>query len=324
MRVESIYTWLLICLLTPAAALGTPRPDPLEAVTSAAARPPRLCSSPRFFAREIRPVQPRSSVGIFTAHIWGSDIEGVRQRQWTTGITAELALGRFGGFFEVPVVWDSAETEGVYGEGSASELGVGDLRFGLDMVLRSFRWGGMNWQVGMGLQVAAPTSEDRQIEPDTPYLAVPPVEVGSARWTLSHGPALAVSRPQWGLSAQLNAGLSVQVQSGGLPWHRNPHLFGDVDLALIYEPLGWLAPMLLWGFQFELYGAPELRQLIFVSPGLRLKPHPRVSVDLGLRIPIREESRAEHRLSMGVVVSLELGSFFSAPQNKSAPAGGNR
>ena len=259
-------------------------------------------------------MQPRSSVSVFAAHTWGSELEGVRQRQWSTGVTAELALGRFGGFFEVPVVWDSAVTEGVYGAGQASVVGVGDLRFGFDAVLRSFRWRGMSWQLGLGVQVATPTSEDRQGEPDTPYLAAPPVVMGSARWTLSHGPALAVSWPRRGLSAQLNAGLSVQVQTGALPWHRNPHLFGDASLAVIYQPLWWLAPMLLWDLQFELYGAPELRQLIFVSPALRVKPHPQVSVDLGLRIPIREETRMEHRLSVGIVISLELDGYFSGQQ----------
>lgn len=256
-------------------------------------------------------MQPRTSAGVFVAHLWGSELYGVRQREWIAGISVELALGRVGAFLELPMVWDSLETEGVYGPGGASAAGAGDLRFGVDVLLHTFRWQGFWWYLGTGIHVAAPTSEARQVEPDTPYLAAPPVELGSGRWTVSLGPALAVTRPSWGLSAQLNSGLTAQVRSSGHSWHRNPQLFADVALSVIYQPLWWLAPMMLWDIQLELYGEPELRQLVFFSPALRVKPHRSVSVDLGLRIPIREETTRQQRLSLGINVSVELGDLLA-------------
>lgn len=292
----------LALLTSPVAA------EPLS--SHLAERPPRLPSSPRFFARETRPAQPRSSVGLFASHLWGSDVQGVRQREWITGLTVELAVGRFGGFFEVPMVWDYAEAEGVYGHGAASEIGVGDVRFGLDALLFSFSLRETRWQIGVGVQVSAPTTEARQVEPEVPYLPTLPVIVGSARWVVSHGPSLAVTWP-WGLTAQVNTGLSMQAQTGELSWHRDPRWFAEGSLSAVYRPLWWLAPMLQLDLQLELYGAPELRQLIFISPGLRLRPHRRLTVDLGLRIPIREETWREHRLSVGVVIALDMTDFFS-------------
>ena len=256
-------------------------------------------------------------MGLFASHIWGSSLEGVRQRQWLTGLAVELAVGRFGGFFEVPVVWDHVEAEGVYGMGAARDSGVGDLRFGLDALLFAFNLAGTRWQIGVGVQVSAPTSEARTVAPDVPYLPVPPVMVGSGRWVVSHGPSLAVTWP-WGLTAQVNTGLSMQAQTGELAWHRDPRWFADASLSAVYRPLWWLAPMLQLDLQFELYGAPELRQLIFISPGLRLQPHQRLSVDLGLRIPIREETWQEHRLSVGVVVSLDFASFLAGAEGRGA------
>lgn len=204
------------------------------------------------------------------------------------------------------MVWDEASTEGVYGHGAASASGVGDVRFGLDIKLCSFWWKGMWWHVGTGIQVAAPTSGVRRVEPDTPYLAVPTVELGPARWTVSHGPALAVARPQWDLSAQLNADVTAQVWADGQSWHNNPRLFGSVALSVVHQSLWWLAPMLTWDFRFEMHGEPRLRQLVFVSPAVRVQPHRRVALDLGLRIPLGEEAQNEQELSVAVVVTVGL------------------
>ena len=275
-----------------------------------------LAASPRYLARQLRPVQPRTSAGVFLAHTWGSTRQGVKQRQWSAGVSAELAFWRLGAFLEVPMVWEEASTEGVYGPGEASASGIGDVRFGMDMELTSFQWKGLWWHVGAGVQVAAPTSGARQVEPDTPYLAVPSVELGPARWTVTHGPALAVAHPRWNLAAQLNADVTAQVWAGGQRWQRDPHLFASAALSLSWEPWWWLAPMLLWDFRFELYGEPRLRQLVFVSPAVRVRPHRRVSVDVGLRIPLGEEATDQQALSVGVAVTVGLESSAKQKQGE--------
>ena len=302
--------------LRVALALACLLSSPLTASAGPGPRPPRLGVSPRHFARDVRPIQPRTSAGLTMAHIWGGTRRGVQLQQLAMALSGELAYkDRIGAFVELPLLWEAATTEGVLGPGSAAAVGLGDLRFGVDWAVHSFAALGWRWQVGLGVQASAPTSGLRRLEPDTPVVAVPPVELGPSRWTASLGPSLALSTP-WGLGAQLNADALLNAHVEGERWLRDPRLFGAVAATISYRLNHYLEPLLMWDFIFELYGQLQLRQLIFVSPALRVRPHARVAVDLGLRIPVRQESRIEQHVAVGLTVSFDLGNKEQKTENR--------
>jgi hypothetical protein len=266
-------------------------------------RPPRLPSSPRAFGRVVRPVQPRTSLALETGHLWGRTGQGVEEQQLSFGLVAELGWGGLGAFLEAPVVFDTVTSEGVYGEGTASSRGAGDLRFGLDGLVLALRRWGWAWELGVGCQATAPTSGGRWVQPDAPHLPAPHHQLGPPGWTVAVGTGLA-ARPNPRAILQLNADLLGHVRDA-----RDGYwLFGAVSLAAGWRPLSWLAPLLLLDCQLEMVGRQSaLRQLVFAVPALRLHPTSRIAVDLGVRLPLRRETWEEHRLSIGATISYGLG-----------------
>jgi len=288
--------------------LAVPALLPYEAAAAPGAeRPARLMGGARYFARSVRPVEPRSSLGLQAGHVWGNRAPGVEREQWRWSLLLEGALGRAGVGVEIPVVLDRAIADGVYGEGSGSVLGVGDIRLAADVRILRFSLGAAPVAWGAGIQVSLPTGKARLVEPDNPVLSAPDVSFGPARWTLSGGTALALG-PVAGFSMQLNGDLiGILRDAVDRPLIKEDWLFGAVALNLAYAGLPWLVPMVQVDAQFEIIGINPLRQLFFVGPALRVRPHPRVRVDVGVRIPVGAEAEKEHRLSVGVVLAVGLG-----------------
>jgi len=271
-------------------------------------RPPRLQASPRHFGRALRPEQPRTSVALQLEKVWGGVRQGVEPEQLATGVLVELGLGRWGAFVDATVVFQSARTEGVYGAGAASTRGAGDLRFGADAHLLSWVLWGHFCHLGLGLQVSAPTAGERWLQPDTPILAPPRFQLGPARWTVSAGPAVAAGLGA-GFALQLNADLIGRVLRDRQDTiHENDELFGALALLLAQQPVPWLTALVVLDVQLELLGRQHaLRQLLFVAPALRVRPTPRIALDLGIRLPLRQEARDEQRFSLGFTVEIGLG-----------------
>ena len=271
-------------------------------------RPPRLPASPRHFGRDVRPEQPRTSVALQLAKVWGGVQQGVEPEQLATGVLVELGLGRWGAFVDATVVFQSARTEGVYGPGEASTRGAGDLRFGGDAHVLSWTPWGRPCHLGLGLQVSAPTAGERWLQPETPILPAPRFQLGPARWTVSAGPVIAAD-PGAGFALQLNADLIGRVlRDREDAVHENDELFGAFALMLAQRPVSWLAAMIVLDVQLELLGRQHaLRQLLFVEPALRVRPTPRIAIDLGVRLPLRQETRDEQRFSLGFTVAIGLG-----------------
>lgn len=271
-------------------------------------RPPRLQASPRHFGRALRPEQPRTSVALQLAKVWGGVQQGVEPEQLATGVLVELGLGRWGAFIDATLVFPSARTEGVYGPGEASTRGAGDLRFGADAHLLTRAVWGRSCHLGLGLQVSAPTAGERWLQPETPILAAPRFQLGPARWTVSGGPAVAAD-PGAGFALQLNADLVGRVlRDRDDAIHDNDELFGALALMLAQRPVAWLTAMVVLDAQLELAGRQHaLRQLLFVEPALRVRPTPRIALDLGVRLPLRQETRDEQRFSLGFTLEVGLG-----------------
>jgi len=291
MRLVTLLAGSWLALSSPSAAADTPP------------RPPRLPSSPRAFGRVVRPVQPRTSLALESGHLWGRTGQGVEEQQLSFGLVAELGWGRLGAFLEAPVVFDTVSGEGVYGWGTASTRGAGDLRFGLDGLVLAFRRWGWTWEVGAGCQATAPTSGRRWVQPDAPYLPAALHELGPPRWTVAVGAGLA-ARPNRSTILQLNADLLSHLRDAPDGYW----LFGALSLTAGWRPLSWLVPLLLLDCQLEMVGRTSaLRQLVFAVPALRLHPTSRVAVEVGVRLPLRRETWEEHRLSIGATISLGLG-----------------
>lgn len=272
-------------------------------------RPPRLPSSPRHFARTMRPVQPRTSVALQVGQLLGGTQQGVDPEQSTLGLIAELAAGRFGMFVDAALVRRAVRTEGVYGFGrSEGPQELADLRFGADARLLCRTVHGTPWALGLGLQGSAPTGGERSLQPATPLLPAPTHRFGPAAWSVGGGPRLA-GEPGLDLALQLDLDLVGYLRDArDQPWlHRN-WLFGAVALLVAYQRWVAVTPMLALDLQLEMYGRqPALRQLLFAAPALRLRPLPRLAVDLGLRVPLTPEAANEQRLSYGVTVEVGLG-----------------
>lgn len=275
----------------------------------AAQPPPRLPASPRYFGRAIQSVTPESAVTLQTGHVWGARVDGVAQEQLTVAVEGEVAWHGIGVFLTAPLQLDIARTEGVYGPGQASVAGAGDLRFGLDLRLRQWERWGARWILGAGARSSAPTGGARVVYPDSPHLGAPRHVFGPAKWTASAGAALAVELQEL-LTVQLNLdsiGHFRDVRAH--PFEPKHWLFGAVAVAAAYQLLPWLVALLQVDLQLELYGHGQLRQLLFVGPALRFLAGHGLGVDVGLRAPIRQESSAEHRFSVGASLRLALPSL---------------
>jgi hypothetical protein len=244
-------------------------------------------------------------VALGLGQVWGGITDGVEQEQLSIAVEAEVAWRRFGLFLNAPLVVDTAYTTGIYGDGAASVIGAGDLGFGIDVLIGSWRGLGIPWSVGAGTQLTAPTGGSRRVEPETPLLAAPFHEFGPSKWTASLGAGL-VTRPAPNLHLQLNADLVAHLRDDrDTPGQATHWLFGALALSCAADWLDWLVPMVGVDLQLELRGRTHaLRQLIFISPALRLRPRPWLTVDLGLRAPVRQETRDEHRLSLGLTVGI--------------------
>jgi hypothetical protein len=169
---------------------------------------------------------------------------------------------------------------------------------------------GASWTLGAGSQISAPTGGARPVRPATPHLPAPRHVFGPAKWTASAGGALAVE-PTAALTVQLNVDVIGHLRDvRDHPILKKHWLFGAASACGAYRLLGWLVPLLQIDLQLELVGESELRQLLFVCPALRITPWSRISVDVGLRVPVREETREEHRLSMGVNLGLTVDEVF--------------
>lgn len=305
-RLRSLLWFLLVAAPVSAAYQGAPTAAPI-APRPSSERPPRIPSSPRYFGRVVRPVQPRTSATLSIGHVQGGRRDGVEPEQWSVSVTAEAAYRWVGAFLELPLVADSVSTEGVYGEGSASVTGAGDLRFGLDARLRSWRGLAALWTVGVGAQATAPTGSARVVTPAAPHVPAPDHRFGPAEWTTSGGAGLAVALPRIGLDLQLNADLLAHLWDDDRTGALVGQLFGALALVGSYRLFPWLIPMLQIDLQLELYGEQKLRQLVLLCPALRFRPLPRIAIDLGARLPVRRETRDEHRLSVGLSISVGLG-----------------
>lgn len=270
-------------------------------------RPPRLPSSPRTFGRVLRSLQPRTSAALKAGHVWGSRVDGVDERQWCFAAEVEAAWYAVGMFFEAPLVADTARTEGVYGSAEASARGAGDLRFGGDWAIASWEILDHFLILGAGTQITAPTGHARRVQPPTPHVRAPSHSFGPATWTTSVGAGLAVVGSGH-YSLQLNGDLVAHLRDApGSPVTATHWIFGGLALGGALRVLPWLVALLHWDLQLELHGQNELRQLVFAIPALRIEPVDRIALDLGLRLPVRQETRNEHRLSFGLVLSLGLG-----------------
>lgn len=267
-------------------------------------RPPLLPASPRHLARAQRPVEPRSAVVVSASHLWGGEQQGVTEAQTTAALLLELAWWRLGAFLEAPLVIDAARTQGVYGEGTATARGAGDLRFGLDAVIRRWPRRRARWLLGAGLQVSAPTGGARRARPQTPFLPAPDHTFGPGRWTVSAGPAAAVRAGR--VSLQLNADIVVHhldaPAEGRTSW-----LFAGVALAGGLRVTPWLIALLQLEAQLELYGRHSLRQLLFAAPALRLRMTRRIALELAARVPAWREAWDEQHFAIGAALAVGAG-----------------
>jgi hypothetical protein len=281
---------------------------PARAAPGEASRPPRHPASPQHFGRVQRPVQPRTTVAAFAGYFRGREVSHHQESQGAFGLLAELAIWRLGLFIELPLALQIASTEGVYGRGSGSTLGAGDLRFGLDGALVRFSRWGLAWQLGAGAQVSAPTRHAARVYPRTPELSAPWHAFAEERWTISTGAGLSAAS-DLGLSGQLNVDLLLQVRDApDLHWYRNPSLLVCTALTVGYRPLPWLEPLLQLDLLLEAYGLQvDLRQMLFLAPALRLWPLSRLAVDLTARISVTDEARNESAWSLGVAITVGLG-----------------
>jgi len=235
-------------------------------------------------------------------------VDHVRRDQWRWALVLEGALGDVGLFIEIPVLLDSVTTEGLYGPGTGREAGLGDLRFGMDLALLRWRPLGIPLMIGMGAQVTAPTSDEREVVPRTPFVPAPPVSTGPGILAYSGGLVLA-GGPWCGLSVQVNADLAGRrYNAPGVPDREEDRLFGAAALVITYRaPLGWITPMVQVDGHFEIIGASPLRQLVFLTPAVRVRLHSRLALDLGARIPLGDESEAIQRVSAGLTITVGLG-----------------
>jgi hypothetical protein len=279
----------------------------------AAQPPPRLPASPRYFGRAVRSVTPGTAVTLQTGHVWGARVDGVAQEQLTVGVEGEVAWRGLGVFFSAPLQLDIARTEGVYGAGQASVAGAADLRFGLDLRLRRWESWGARWTLGAGARSSAPTGGARAVYPDTPHIGAPRHVFGPAKWTASTGAALAVELREV-FTMQLNLDLIGHFRDlRDHPVEEQHWLFAAVAASTAYQLLPWLVALLQIDLQLELFGRGQRRQLLFIGPALRFLAGYGISVDAGLRAPVRQESSAEHRFSVGASLRLALPNLPSSP-----------
>ncbi len=287
-------------LVAATAVAAPPEPPPVP-------RPPRLPAGPRYFGRVVRPIEPRNSIAVQVGHTWGRREPAVDRDQWRWSFLAEYAYGRVGLFLEVPVVLDTARSGGVYGEAAAESAGLGDLRFGGGVRLIRFRLKGLHCAWGAGVQLTAPTGKERRVAPENLGVPVPAVSFGPALWTLSGGTGLSMG-PLAGFSMQLNADLIGMLRDEeDRPNRKEDWLFVGLSTVFSYGGLPWLVPLVQIEAQLEIVGINPLRQLIFIGPALRIRPHSRVALDLGVRIPLGGESETEQAFSMGGVISVGMG-----------------
>jgi hypothetical protein len=274
-------------------------------------RPPILFSSPRTFGRNARPVEPRTSLALEGGYLLGRVVNGVEEQGASVGILAEAALGPAGVFLEAPLVFDRASTEGIYGPGSGSVRGAGDLLFGVDALVGRPAYRGIPLRIGLSASASVPTAGERTIVPETPLVPSPPHHLPAKRWTLSVGGAVALAT-RFGLSAQANLDLLLHLHDRPLessPEARSTAVFASPSLTLAYRHprLPLVIPLLELDLDLELVGLSSLRQLVFLHPGLRICPHPRVAIDLGARIALHDETAREQRAQLGVLVGIALG-----------------
>ena len=298
---------LALGLLGLALAVGWPAPS-LGQEGAAASRPPRLHGDARAFSRVVRPAQPRTSVGVGVVYARGAEADHLRRDQWRWALVLEGAYDDVGAFLEIPLTLDSVATEGLYGPGEGSSAGLGDLSVGVDIALLHGRPLGIPLVLGMGAQVILPTSDEREVVPRTPFVPAPPVSTGPGLLAYSGGLALAAG-PWHGLSVQLNADMQGRrYNAPGRPDREEDRLFGGVALVVAYlAPFGWITPIVQVDGQLEIIGGNPLRQIIFLSPALRVRPHGRLAFDLGARIPLGEESQAAQQVSAGLTITVGLG-----------------
>jgi hypothetical protein len=267
-------------------------------------RPPLLPASPRHFGRTLRPVEPRAVVVVAGSQLWGGEHLGVTEARTTAALLLELAWRGIGVFLEAPVVLDTARTQGVYGEGTATARGAGDLRFGVDVTIRRWHRRRARWLLGADLQASAPTGGARRVRPRTPFLPAPDHIFGPARWTVSVGPAAAVRAGR--LSLQLNGDILVHrldtPSEGRTSW-----LFAGVALTGGFRITPWLVALLQLEAQLELYGRHSLRQLPFAAPAIRLRATRRITLEVAARLPLWREAWDEQHLTIGAALAVGAG-----------------
>jgi hypothetical protein len=291
---------MLLPALTLLLLSGATRADELTL------RPPVLPSSQRYFVRSARPIEPRTGVALLAGQLWGPEVQGVDRRQVMADLLLEAGWWRLGAFLEVALVLDGARTQGVYGAGEASVRGAGDLRFGVDALLHTWVRRALRWHLSVDVQITAPTGGERSVQPQSPQLPAPVHTFGPEAWIISGGAAAALQRRH--LTVQLNADLTGFVRHvESVSSERSGWIFAGVSLVGAYRVCRWLTPLLHLDAQLELEGQHSLRQLLFAVPTLRLRPAPRVALDVGVRVPLSRESWDAARLFIGGALYIGLG-----------------
>jgi hypothetical protein len=282
-----------------------------------APRPPLLLSSPRSFGRTDRPVRPRNLLGLGAGYLFGPAAGGVEEEQGALGVVLVGALGPAGAFLETTLLFDRAVTEGIYGRGEGSARGAGDLVFGAGAALRRFAPRGLPLDVGVSATASAPTGDERAAVFATPVVPAPPHRFAAKRWTASAGGRASLSTP-FGLHVQASLDLLLHVHARPIdatPESRSFAIFAapSVSFALRHPRAPFIVPLFEVDLDLELVGKSQLRQLVFLRPGVRLRAHPRLSLEVGARIPVREESRSEARAQLGILLEIPLGPDGDSP-----------